>query len=175
MLTAIKEQLKTLASDPADQFHLKIRRRIGKRATYILEKKLKQLILLLPILVSRIHQHWNHQKSKSEIKKLGGFLLAYLYHPKDFLSEAEQGFFGYLDDAYLVAVVYETVLKELIESGEGLVGTDEKLRDEVKDLQRAATIVIPKEAEKINRMVEEILEGNRHTFVGLFSEEGVGK
>ena len=175
MLTAVKEQLKTLASDPTDQFHHKIRRRVGKRATSILEKKLKQFILLMPILVSRIHQHWNRQKSKSEIKKLGGFLLAYLYHPQDFISEAEQGLFGYLDDAYLVAVVYEAVLKELTEAGNQLASEDEKLRDEVKDLQRAATIVIPKEAEKINRMVEEILEGNRHTFVGLFNEEGAVK
>ena len=175
MLTALKEQLKTLVSDPADQFHLKIRKRVGKRATHILEKKLKQFILLMPILVSQIHQHWNRQKSKSEIKKLGGFLLAYLYHPQDFISEAEQGLFGYLDDAYLVAVVYEAVLKELIEAGEQLESEDEKLCDEVKDLQRAATIVIPKEAEAINQMVEEILEGKQSAFVGLFSEEGVGK
>jgi uncharacterized membrane protein YkvA (DUF1232 family) len=168
MLAAIKEQLKTLASDPSDRFHFKVRERVGKKATQILEAKLKHFILLMPALISRIHQHWNHRKSKSGIKKLGGFLLAYLYHPRDFLSESEQGLFGYLDDAYLVAIVYEAVLEELSQSGNGFASTDEKLREEVKNLQRAAAIVIPKEAEKIKKMVGEVLCGKHETYLLAF-------
>ena len=169
MLQEWKEQLRLLASGADSQFHVNIRKRVGKKATAILEKKLKELILLMPNLVSRTYAYWARQKSSSKVKKMAGFLLAYLYHPKDFLPEKEHGLFGYLDDAYLAALVYERVLKEASSDFEGLTSIDQGFLEKVESLKRSAKMVIPKEAQAIDRMVEEILEGSQREFVGLFT------
>ena len=168
MLQEWKEQLRLLASAPDSQFHLNIRERVGKKATAILEKKLKELIFLMPNLVSRTYAYWAKQKSSSKVKKMAGFLLVYLYHPKDFLPE-ECGLFGYLDDAYLAALVYERVLKEASSDLEGLTVIDQGFLERVESLKHSAKMVIPKEAQAIDRMVEEILEGSQREFVGLFT------
>ena len=169
MLQEWKEQLRVLAASPDSQFHLNIRKRVGKKATLILEGKLKELILLMPNLVSRVYAFWTKQKSPSSVKKTAGFLLTYLYHPKDFLSEEEYGLFGYLDDAYLAALVYEKVLQEASGGSERIASIDQEFLEKVGSLKQTAKMVIPKEAEAINRMVEEILEGNQSAFVGLFN------
>ncbi len=91
MLRAMKEQLKTLAETDQTNFHVHLRARVGKRATMILEDRLKEIIVLMPDLVGRIYQHWNNQENPTEVKRLGGYLLTYLYTPQDFLSTDKWG------------------------------------------------------------------------------------
>ena len=169
MLKAFKDQLRVLSIDPKDQFHMFIRKRVGKKATQILEKKLKKLILLTPGLVSRIYSVWSGLKAPLEIKRASGFLLTYMYHPKDFLAEDSLGLFGYLDDAYLVATVYERLIDELNERGLGATQDDERMASEIRSLKKSAKLVIRPEAEKIEKMVAEILEGKRETFNAIFN------
>ena len=169
MLKAFKDQLRVLSIDPKDQFHMFIRKRVGKKATQLLEKKLKKLILLTPGLVSRIYSLWSGFKAPLEIKRTSGFLLTYMYHPKDFLAEDSLGLFGYLDDAYLVATVYEQLIEELSERGFDLTQEDERTVSEIRNLKKSAKIVIRSEAEKIEKMVAEILEGKKETFNAIFN------
>ncbi len=158
MLNAFKEELKRLAVDPLDPFHQKVRERIGKRATLIVEKRLKQLILLMPGLVRRMHAHWAGSSSGSEIKKLGGFMFIYLYQPKDFLPEDDHGLFGYLDDAYLVLIVYEKVVR-LKANAEGVIDKDdEQYLKLIQESKRHVKAVIPKETKKIETMVENAIK-----------------
>lgn len=158
MLAAFKEELKRLAIDPQDPFHQKVRDRIGKRATLVVEKRLKQLILIMPGLVRRIHAHWDQSSAGSEIKRLGGFLFIYLYQPKDFLPEDEHGLFGYLDDAYLVLIVYEKVLCAVANEGGGLGKEDEEYLKHIQSSKRYVKAVIAKEAKKIEAMVEKAIK-----------------
>ena len=158
MLTAFKEELKRLAVDPKDPFHLKIRQRVGKRATVILEKRLKQLILIMPGLVKRIHAHWEHSKSGSEIKKLGSFIFTYLYQPNDFLPEGEHGLFGYLDDAYLVVIVYEKVLRVPGVAATSMNDDDAYYLKQIHSSKKYVKAVIPKEVVKIEAMVEKAVK-----------------
>lgn len=169
MLKAFKEQLRTLSVDPQDQFHFFIRKRIGKKATILLEKKLKQLILLTPGLVSRIYGLWASLKSPAQIKNAGGFLLTYMYHPKDFLPEETFGLFGYLDDAYFVAVVFEKLTQELKNQGIALTNQDERLAKDLTPLRKAARLVIKDEAKNIENMIEDILQGRREKFHVMFN------
>jgi uncharacterized membrane protein YkvA (DUF1232 family) len=166
MLVAFKEELKRLAADSTDPFHEKVKRRIGKRATHLLEDRLKQVILITPNIMGRIQYYWERKGSEYRVKKLGGFVLAYMYHPQDLLAEDEHGLFGYLDDAYLVASIYEKMLQEMPVP-------------EPEDLEYAAIIaknkryiraVIPAETEKIEQMIKEAL-GNEdfEMFAGAFS------
>ncbi len=161
MLTAFKEELKRLAVDPLDPFHQKIRDRIGKRATHLVEKRLKQLILLMPGLVRRIHVHWEKSSAGSEIKRLGGFMFIYLYQPKDFLPEDEHGLFGYMDDAYLVLVVYEKVVRAAGHRG-AFDQEDEEYLKQIQASKRYIKAVIPKESKKIEVMVDKAIENGEY-------------
>lgn len=170
MLNAFKEELKRLAVDPSDPFHQKLRNRIGKRATLVVEKRLKQLILTMPGLVRRIHDHWDRSYGGSEIKKLGGFIFIYLYQPKDFLPEDEHGLFGYLDDAYLVLVVYEKVARAAENAGSELDEQDERYLKQIRSAKRYVRAVIPNEAKKIEAMVERaIVSGEYRDFAESLS------
>lgn len=169
MLKAMKEQLVTLAESDHENFHAHLRRRVGKRATAVLEDKLKEIIVLMPDLVSRIYHYWNRSDSKSEVKQLGGYLLTYLYTPEDFLSTKEWGLFGYLDDAYFVAKVFTRVMDDVQEDGGRVAGKDLKYYDQAKYLKKYVRGVIPKETDKIDDMINEIKSGRSPLYEALFN------
>ncbi len=167
MLIALKEELKRLAADPKDPFHHKIRARVGKRATGMLEKRLKQTVLIMPSLITRIRIYWERKDSSASIKKLGGFLFAYLYNPQDFLSEEEHGLFGYLDDAYLVICIYEKVL----EGNLGIDGEDIEFLKVITKTKKYVESLIPAETKKIKEMVDEAIADNSfNQFAEAFSK-----
>ncbi len=168
MLKAMKEQLKFLSEDDAQNFHVHLRGRVGKKATAILEEKLKEIIVLMPDLVSRIYTHWNKSENQSEVKKMGGYLLTYLYTPEDFLSTKEWGLFGYLDDAYFVAKMYTQVIDEVKEANGKIAGIDIKYYDQAKYLKKYVRGVIPKETKKIDAMIFELKTGNKKIYEELF-------
>lgn len=165
MISALKEDLKMMAADPADPFHSHIRRRIGKRATGILEKRIKQLILLMPGLVSSMHRRWEEESCPPNVKKLGGFLFAYLYHPKDFLPEDEYGLFGYLDDAYLTAVVYEKAfLTAAVQTPD-----QQDFLQKIQAIKKYVRALIPAESAEIEKMVEDaVRHENYENFASVF-------
>lgn len=168
MLRALKEQLKVLASDEDNKFHETLRKRVGKKATELFEKRTKQLILLMPDVIERIHYYYGHlQKEDSKTKKLGGYLLTYLYHPKDLIGE-EWGLFGYLDDAYFAAVVFEKIIKEIEKGAQLLVEPNKEFNETLRHLKVTARSVIPQEAKKIDQMVEEIINGKLDSFTSVF-------
>ena len=169
MLHAFKEHLKSLAADSKDPFFLKVRQRIGKRATALLEKRLRQLVVITPDVVERVHELWRQFGKDLPARKVSGYLLTYLYHPKDFLDEDEHGLFGYLDDAYFAALVYEFVLARVQEAGNDLTAQDKRFLKEISNMKDAARLVIPNEAEKIEKMFKEIQETEQSvTFQAAF-------
>lgn len=168
MLRALKEQLKVLALDEDNKFHETLRRRVGKRATALFENRTKQLILLMPDVVEKIHYYYGHlQKDDSKTKKLGGYLLTYLYHPKDLIGE-EWGLFGYLDDAYFAAVVFEKIIKDIAKEDQLLVEPNKEFNESLRHLKVTARSVIPQEAQKIDQMVEGIIKGEMASFTSVF-------
>ncbi|HOY10533.1 MAG TPA: hypothetical protein PLB05_10750 [Candidatus Omnitrophota bacterium] len=168
MLRALKKQLKVLALDEDNKFHEALRKRVGKRATELFENRTKQLILLMPDVVERIHYYYGHmQKDDSRTKKLGGYLLTYLYHPKDLIGD-EWGLLGYLDDAYFAAVVFEKIIKEVAKEDQLLVEPNKEFNESLRHLKVTVRSVIPKEAQKIDQMVEEIIKGEMETFTSMF-------
>ena len=168
MLRAMQEQLKILTETDSENFHIHLRARVGKKATAILEDKLKDIIVLMPDLVSRIYLYWNKTKNKSEVKKLGGHLLTYLYTPEDFLSIKEWGLFGYLDDAYFVAKIYTQVIEEVKNSKDRIASIDIKYYDQAKYLKKYVRGVIPKETKKIDQMILQLKEGNSEIYSEIF-------
>lgn len=169
MIQALKFQLKQMAEDNKDQFNLHLQKRVGKRAQAKLEKRVRQLILLMPTLVSRIRYYWEQQKTPSQVKKTGVFLFAYLCLDKDHLPWPEYGLFGYLDDAYFTALVYEKVVSEIDAAAISCSPQDMELRKLVADLIKSARLVIPSEAREIDAMFEDLINNNSTRYETVFS------
>lgn len=173
MLKAVKEQLKRLAEDNDKSFHLSLRDKVGKRATHILEKRLKQMIVLMPDLVERIYFCWKESRNDSQTKKLGAYLLTYLYLPMDFLPD-QRGLLGYLDDAYFVARVYSMVIQDARLAAGKIKPSDIALCDQLKMLEKDARIVIPNECRLIDQMIQDLCEDKKKSFFELIEKSDRG-
>lgn len=169
MLNAFKEKIKNLSVDPKDQFHTHLRKRVGKRATAVLEKRLKQIIWLMPGVVGRTYDLWSRTKTPIKAKQLGGILLSYMYHPQDFFPEEVYGLFGYLDDAYFAGAVYVNLVEEVKQTGGRVTKFDEELVMDIVRLNKTVKIVIPKEVQKIDQMIHEAVYGNHETYLKMFA------
>lgn len=168
MLRALKEQLKVMALNEDNKFHEELKKRVGKKATELLKNRIKQFILLMPDIVEKIHFYYGHvQKEDLKSKRLGGYLLAYIYHPQDMINE-EWGLFGYLDDAYFSAVVFEKIIKEIASEDQFLVEPNKEFNESLQQLIVTVRSVIPEEAKKIDEMIESILKGETDIFISTF-------
>ncbi len=171
MLKAMKEQLLTLAKDEDGRFHLMLRRKVGKRATVMLEERVKKIITLMPDFVNRIYHHWNRSEAHSSTKQLGGYLLTYLYEPEDFISNTEWGLFGYVDDAYFVAKIYTIVIDEEMVCHGKVAGIDSGFYEDAKYLMRYVRGVIPEETKKIDEVIIGLLQGDTEPYLKAFREK----
>ena len=175
MLTAFKEHLKQLAKNKNDEFLEQIRRRAGleKRSEY--GEALKNLIVVMPDMIKQIQAWSNDSRIPSQEKKLHGFMLTYLYHPLDFIPEARNGFFGYLDDAYLVGTIYYRTIGLIeLENHKAAVnnGPSEAHVNEWLKMVRA---VIPVESKKIDALLGELINGRFHSFDRLIAQTEAAK
>lgn len=169
MLKTLAEKLVYLSKDLDGAFHCKVRDRIGKKATHLFERRLKNLICLMPRLVYRGLEYCKRKEIPAEVKKSIGFTLTYLYHPKDFLPEDHEDLFGYLDDAYCVALVHERVLKTLQKARVKLSAADEDFLQQFVLMKRSVKAVIPDEAKAVSEMVAGMLKGHYKPFQTLFN------
>lgn len=168
MLKGLDERLKRLSKDPDDDFHHQIRSRIGKKATRLFEQRLKNLIGLMPQLLSKGFAYCNRKEVPAELKRAIGFTLTYLYHPKDFLPEDHGKLFGYLDDAYCVGLVYERVLRALQKARVELAVSDEDFLKQFALMKRCVKAVIPEESKAIAEMTAGVFKGNYQSFQAVF-------
>lgn len=172
MLKTFEKHLKRIASETKEDFHERVRKRIGKRATTILEQRLQNLILLTPQLLIRAHRHGQSPAIPSPVRKLIGFVLTYFYHPKDFLPEDNGRLFGYLDDAYCVGLLYEKMLKILTRADFPISEFDKEFLKQFSLVKRGIKIVIPEEARLIDRMIEGVQQGQEEFFYRAFLAKG---
>lgn len=159
MLRAMKEQLVFLAKEDRGRFHQALALKIGDKASPELEERLKRIILRMPDFITRIHYFWKTAESDSKVKVIGGYILMNLYSPSNLVSKSEWKLFGYLDDAYLVAKFFTTVVDQL-RSNDVLSGEDHLLYDEAKFLKVAVREVLPQESARTDRLIQGLLEGH---------------
>lgn len=173
MLKAFYQQLRHMAANTEDHFHRHVVKRIGAEgATAELESALKDAILTMPQLTSRISSLWGNLRHHSRIKSLGSYFMTYMYNPHDFIPEDEDhGLFGYVDDAYFVCAVYDLLIEELIKMKIPLSEEDLQLRENAVRHKAQIKAVIAPEASEIQRIIGEALDGEDETFSALFQKE----
>ena len=163
MLRAFKNQLKLMAMDPADSFIEHLSRRGGEADAARHEQALRNMILMMPEMLTQIRAWMVEPGMSAELRKLQEFVLTYLYHPKDIIPEDHNGLFGYLDDALLVSLAFQRTLTE--RRGLGYDSSMEReMAEQLPDWLKHAREVIPREAEQVERMLDELLLGKTRLF-----------
>jgi hypothetical protein len=177
MLRAMKQQLITLSEQEGPAFRAKLRlyteaRALGAHPFESTALQLQQFIIHLPEMVSQI-VHWYGQDggTMSALRQLHGFTLTTLYQPADYLDHADDGFFGYLDDAYLVgSVVAKTLCLQTLQLQDGARALNAKLPQWL-DLCRQT---IPATTGQIDDLLERILFGNSLPISAILEELNQG-
>ena len=176
MVQVLQKQLEILAIDSAGIFSRRICKRLGKRPPKGLEDDLKEFVLLLPSVERRILDLWLWLPPSSKLKNTVSHFLTYMYQSHDFIPENEgNGLFGYLDDVYLAALFYEFIINEIEGAMEFcLLREDDDLLGRIIGLKRTARSVIPDEAVKIEKMLEELIKGDDKTYTDPFLKKTPG-
>lgn len=170
MLKAVKSQLSLLAIERGDDFAKEIRIRYGRSNVQWAISKATNLVLIMPDLIARIRELSTDRSLSAELRRLNQYVLIYLYHPYDFVSEEKSSLMGYLDDAYLVGSVYSRIKRH--------VGTFRNAEDAPRDLDASlevARIILPKETRKIDHLIEELSRGKQDIFEKLMRREKPNK
>lgn len=168
MLEELKSRLKDLSTDPKDPFLRLLRKRAGAEAAARHERPLRNMVLMMPEMLGGLRRWMTDPSASPQVKRLHGFLLSYLYHPGDLLPEAGHGLFGYLDDALLVCLVFRRAAAERRARGLDCrlqSGAEQQVSSWVSHAQE----VLPREAEALNGILEELEQGRTRLF-----EEALG-
>ncbi len=166
MLKAVKAQLSLLAIERGGDFADQVRKRYGRSNVQWAISKATGLVLIMPDLIARIRDLSTDRSLSPELRRLNQYVLVYLYHPYDFVSEEKPGLMGYLDDAYLVGSVYSRIRKHTRTP----LNTEDLARDLDASLE-VARIILPKETRKIDHLVEELSRGKQDVFEKLMARE----
>jgi uncharacterized membrane protein YkvA (DUF1232 family) len=160
VLKAFKEKLARLADDPNDPFRSAVIARVGPREAAHLEGPLRKMILALPEMLAQIGLWSRELKVSPALKGIQTLSLAYLINPEDFLPEKAHGLFGYIDDAYLVAAVFNRTLEEVGPAGMRPLIDDVGLSLRVPEWVELTRRLLPDVTEKIDAMLDTRVHGS---------------
>lgn len=158
MLKALGEQLKILAADPENHFTSTIRQLTGPREAVRYGQPLRQMILALPKMITQLRRWSKGSGLPIRARRMQVFALAYLYDPTDFLPATHSGFFRYLDDAYLIARIYQQTLQEKDSSGFKNQSDDPDIAKQAPEWIDLARRLLPRETAKIDKLVDEVAQ-----------------
>lgn len=132
----------------------------------------RDLILSMPRLSERIHSWLKEPAIPADDKRLVFDLTGYLQHPLDVVPH-KQTLFAYLEDAYMTGYVFKRLL-ELVEAISQSASEEVKQwKDHLPVWLSQAKKVIPYEARKMERMVEEIIDTRLSTAFVPAVQKGV--
>jgi len=159
MLRALGEQLKLLAADPKNHFASTIRRLTGPREAARYGQPLRRMILAMPRMIAQLRRWSDAPGLPAKNRRMQEFAFGYLYDPIDFLSVKSSGLFRYLDDAYLIARIFQITLAQNTAAKLGRRKEDRVLVESVPVWIDLARRLLPKETGRIDALLAEVAEG----------------
>lgn len=176
MLKAFRNQLNQLSLGERESWTQRVAAGLGGAVDGNVSEDARGLILALPDLLERVRRWYDRADVPENFRRLHGITLAYLYHPADLVED--KGFFGYLDDAYLVGRVFVLTAQRLARDGAALE-VDVAAQQTLLGRQLAsARRVLPEEANRLDALVADYLSGDLKAFRRLMDEtenQAVGK
>ncbi len=172
MLEALKERLKQLAVLPVNGFADRVRHRSPGARTDDTAKELHAFVMVMPDMIAQLRAWIDEPDMPATLKELHGYLLTYLYHPVDFLSEDEEGLFGYLDDAYMVGSIYARIYNQMHYVTRRHLPRMEEVSQQLPAWLKRTECLLPAETRKISLMIDELSEGNPTSFNQMMEHQG---
>jgi uncharacterized membrane protein YkvA (DUF1232 family) len=169
MLKTYKDHLKRLSKMDMDNFSKRVQLRLRYKIKVGEEKNhvegLKSLILVMPDLIGQI-QAWLKEKGIPQNEKnLIGYLLTYLHHPMDVIPYHSVGLFGHLEEAYLTGTIFKRIASHLSNTVQPSTSPGSlTLIQDVPVWLNYAKKVIPSEAAKMEKMIDELVHNQLNTF-----------
>lgn len=172
MLNALKKQLVSLSETDKKRFMSVLKKKAGSGDAKLFADPIKNFILVMPEMISQISV-WSEQDTiNPEVRRLHGYVLTYLYHPVDFLHDEGYGFFGYLDDAYLIGLAYRTTMEHVDQSKLRYLPNQTDLGRQIDGWLASAKKIIPKESAQIDKMIQDLLSGQQSSFQHVLAGSG---
>lgn len=112
MLKALKAQLTQLSEESTLSIARDLQAAHVNPVNAHEEQELKNFILCLPYLLEQLRIWFESDELPSELKNVYWHLMAYMYHSVDVLPEEDYGFWGYLDDVYIIGLAYSKTLND---------------------------------------------------------------
>lgn len=167
MLKALKHQLRQLQAD-ADK---SMERRFMRQTNYAVMQSnkdiLQNFVLCLPELLEQMGIWFASAQTPQPLRQTYGHLLAYVYHAGDVLSDEEYGFWGYLDDAYLVGAIYQKTLPHHPDTHRRF---DDQFDLQINTWLEATRAALPKHTAYLDTLADQLQQGE----YGLFEKTLVG-
>lgn len=135
------------------------------------EGALRGLVLVLPDLLGQTGAWFAASgETPRALRQVYATLLSYVYHVVDVIPEEVHGFWGYLDDAYLVGRVYlETVGLHPVDSRRFDAGFDAQLGEWLA----LTRVVVPAHTRRLDTLAEHLVALDFAAFdAGLIAKEG---
>jgi uncharacterized membrane protein YkvA (DUF1232 family) len=170
MLNALDNQLRLLAQNSYGRFREDIKERTGSEVNDDQLGALKEFIFLLPITLKQLSIYWNRKDTPPDAKRVSGFIITYIYQPRDLLPEGKHDLFGYLDDAYLVVQAYLKIHDHFLKDWHQLPAEDLDITVRARKLILGPQMLIPEVTAKIDKMVDSLINGNPRDFVNFVSD-----
>jgi uncharacterized membrane protein YkvA (DUF1232 family) len=161
MLNALKNQLVQLSEKSMESLD----KRFGEQVTFqqakTLAPSLRNFVLSLPELLQQTRLWFESPHTPPELRRIYGYVLTYVYHTVDLVPEEDYGFWGYLDDAYLVGMAYQKALEYNQYQPTTLPGTfNQQLPKWLAEVRQ----VIPQETETLDHLFGKLLRGELDAF-----------
>jgi uncharacterized membrane protein YkvA (DUF1232 family) len=169
MLKALEYQLRALAENDDGKFRKAIEERLGKKPTDEQLKAIKEFIFLLPPILRQLSVYRVGHSVPAPAKQLSGLILTYVFHPHDLIPETRYGFFGYIDDAYLVVSSFLKLENLALKNWQDMTEPERDLFKRASELITVPRLVIPEAVKKIDSAVEKWLSGDSFEFSEFFS------
>ncbi len=168
-MKSVQSRIESLASDHRQNYEL----HFGEHAVSDPEEvgdEVLSFIMLTPRLVEQV-QRWNALPGMpTEVKRLHGFLLGYLYHDRDLVPEDRMGLFGYIDDAYFAGRVYQLTERA------AFAASPDRARHDLLDVSakmpgwiQMVGRVVPKASRRIDDAIDDLLVGREEAFSGIMA------
>jgi uncharacterized membrane protein YkvA (DUF1232 family) len=170
MLRALKNQLMQLSRNPDDAFAKIVTERLNFPSRTEPVDQLRNFVLTLPHMINQIQAWADNPLIPSQVRHLNGFVLTYLYHPADLVSEESGGLIGYLDDAYLVGCVYLLTMPQADANSYPQFHDSNNLTSQIPGWLSLTRRVLPEETKMIDKMIDELMTDKRVLFEQIMAQ-----
>lgn len=169
MLKALEYQLRVLAENDDGKYRQAIEERLGQKPTEEQLKAIKEFIFLLPPILRQLSIYRVGQKVPAQAKRLSGLILTYVFHPHDLIPETTYGFFGYIDDAYLVVSSFLRLENLALKNWQDMTDLERDLFKRASELIAVPRLLIPGAVKKIDSAIDKWIKGESFEFSEFFS------